>query len=113
MDQEADAGDDQQHDQRKLIEDKAEIDVEAADVDPGMREGFDVRQGRSGQTAAGNSRQRCVSSTHSAPARKHARGASSAMVVTSHLGSRRPRIPFRGTGEGQQRNQPEMRGMRS
>ena len=34
VDEEADAGDDQQHDQRKLVEDEAEVDVEGADVDP-------------------------------------------------------------------------------
>ncbi len=34
MDQEADAGDDQQHDQRKLIEDEAEVDVQCAGIDP-------------------------------------------------------------------------------
>ena len=34
VDQEAHAGDDQQHDQRKLIEHKAEIDVKRAGVDP-------------------------------------------------------------------------------
>ena len=40
MDQEADAGDDQQHDQRKLVEDEAEVDVQRADVDP-LADGFD------------------------------------------------------------------------
>ena len=36
MDEEADAGDDEQHDERKLVEDEAEIDVERADGEPGM-----------------------------------------------------------------------------
>ena len=44
VDEKTDAGDDQQHDQRKWIEEKAEIDVQAADGDPGVGKGLHVRQ---------------------------------------------------------------------
>ncbi len=43
VDEEADAGDDQEHDERELIEDKAVIDVEGAGVDPAVAKSFDVR----------------------------------------------------------------------
>ena len=44
MDEEADAGDDEEHDERELVEDEAEVDVERAEGDPGMGAGFDVGQ---------------------------------------------------------------------
>ena len=43
MNQEADASDHQQHDQRKLIKDEAEVDVKCAEGDP-LAKGFSVRE---------------------------------------------------------------------
>ena len=40
VDEEADAGDDEQHDEGELVEDEAEVDVEGAGGDPGA-EGFE------------------------------------------------------------------------
>ncbi len=42
MDQEADAGDDQQHDERELVEDEAEVDLQRADVNPMAENDFDI-----------------------------------------------------------------------
>jgi hypothetical protein len=41
MDEEAHAGDDQQHDERKLVEGEGEVDVKAGKVKPREGEGFD------------------------------------------------------------------------
>ena len=43
MDEEANAGDDQQHDERELIKDEGEVDVQRAEVDP-VAECLDVGQ---------------------------------------------------------------------
>src|SRR5665213_996703 len=45
MNQETHAGDDEKHDQGKLIQNKAEINVQRTNVDPAHRAGFDVGQG--------------------------------------------------------------------
>ena len=87
MDEESDAGDDQQHDERELIEGESEIDVKAGEGEPGIRAGFNVEA----EERARSLRSRRHWTEHS---QNEANGASRAMVVTSHLGSREPRIPF-------------------
>ena len=48
VNQETNAGDDQQHDQRKLVEIEGEVDLEIPSAQPGC-EGFDVRQSEAGE----------------------------------------------------------------
>ncbi len=97
VDEEADAGDDQQHDQRELIEDKAEIDVEWADGEPGERECFHIGNASAvtgpqpGQLVAAE----ILLATKAFSTRANdASGASTPMTGTSRLGSREPRIPL-------------------
>ena len=47
MDEEADAGDDEQHDERKLVKDEAEVNVEGANVKP-LAVGLRVRESNGG-----------------------------------------------------------------
>ena len=58
VDEKTDAGNDQQHHQRKWIEEKAEIDMQSADRDPGIRKGLDVRQRRSAHGSAARAARR-------------------------------------------------------
>ena len=112
VNEEADAGDDEEHDERKLVEDEAEIDVEGADGDPGMSRGFHVRQrervDRTAARAAGSrgddgTAKALSTSGEGAERRENADG-----------GDETPRQPGaedsieQEAGEGQQRNQPEM-----
>ncbi len=52
VDEEADAGDDEKHDQRELVEDKGEIDVECADGEPGIRKSLRKGKGERGDLPA-------------------------------------------------------------
>ena len=52
VDQEADAGNNQKHDGRKLVEDKGEIDMKRADGEPRIRESFGSGQCERGDLAA-------------------------------------------------------------
>ncbi len=112
VNQEADAGDDQQHDQRKLIEDEAEVDVQQAGVDPGQRAGLDVGQGnwRPGEKSLNV----CPDATRIKHYAK--RSQRRQQRNRSHKPLRQPAAQDsidEESGEGQERNQPEMESLRS
>ncbi len=105
MDEETHAGDDEKHDQRKLIEHEAEIDVQRTDVDPTHRAGFDVGQGT------------CwYANPEDAPSCIHHHAERSERGKQRHGGHQplwHPRAEDsvqQKPGKGQQRNQPDIEG---
>ena len=100
MDEEADAGDDQQHDQRKLIEEKAKSTWKV----PARIQGREPTSMCGSETRRDVVRHRSISTTANA-----AHEASSATVVTSCLGQPSAEQSIeQEPDEGQHRNQPEM-----
>src|ERR1700739_4697779 len=98
MNEKSDAGDDQQHDQRKLIKDNIEVDVEGAGINP-IAQGLDVWQG-----VRLKSQSRCIQHDQQRTQRRKQRDR-----CDDCLRQPPPQQPIEQKAcKGQQRDQPEM-----
>ena len=84
MDEEADAGDDAEHDEGEVVDGEGEVDLEAGDGDPG----------RADDAMDGALRRPCMALQSQATSAAGMAVKSSAIAVTAVRGSLRPRVPL-------------------